>query len=920
MTLYRFTVLCILLGGLAYNAGETMQDAVNLVSGSDGLTDKYAYNATSVCFILVAMSLVGVAFTVPNLHANVKLLKFEVNSGLQGTVASWLSLLLVDVPVYMLIALIVSLTAYFMVSIQGPLSNYLGTTFMIILIGYSLALNCAVWCSSIHLANLVFACLALFFLLFCGFLQPISNLPALWYWTSSFTYTRWAFESLMISTFTNAEDGEAYLDTFNFENSTAPSCNGYQLLWLMLLQGLVVLGLLPPWSSIRFGKALDILRGNRESEFQAHDGYTDMDRGSHSVRITAAGSGGWSQMEGSIIDHHDIYAAQDNIPTVNELNQNRASINGLSTRRDSSSSKQIINQLHVDKQENIPTLERSMTTFALNMVDSQPKVIFVPKTMVTTLTFQRVKYFQDYTISSASSERSFSEPVLNGISGGVSPGNCCCIVDGQGDQSSLILLQILAGMGQATGKITGLICANGHRLSKKQSYFNAAYVQRGDVPFISSLTVREAIRYAALLRRTDQHSCTMLSSLLLSKSANDVVSDYELIGKSGDVEDRVSEVLAMCGLEAIADQVIGSVCEQSYLDKTRGIKEHRDKSLSVARHLTSYQTKLLQSLRPPSPTITPAQLRLVTIGMELVNRSGLIFLEDPFWGLQWQDAERVAVVLKTLAEGNRTIICNIHKPVLRVVQYFNDIMLLGSGLLLYSGSTESAAEYFGNIGYARAEDQNELDYLLDIAGDRAKMTMNAGKRAAALSPEDLADLNRSLANIKAGRTESYQIEIDSEDEPELKSVNSNNSATSLSSNHSMSSSNSSSKKKVIADYYYAMDDSPKGSIKSVKSFSKKERNIAVTRNPRRAPTGPTAWVLLSRGFQLQFADKSNILWQLGKCLIAGLFMGSVWFQMDNEDVQARISLFATMYIALNLQIASALEGIYRRKELFVRES
>lgn len=34
-------------------------------------------------------------------------------------------------------------------------------------------------------------------------------------------------------------------------------------------------------------------------------------------------------------------------------------------------------------------------------------------------------------------------------------------------------------------------------------YLNAAYVQRGDVPHCDALTVREVLRYAAYLRRTD---------------------------------------------------------------------------------------------------------------------------------------------------------------------------------------------------------------------------------------------------------------------------------------------------------------------------------------------------------------------------------------------------------------------------------
>jgi hypothetical protein len=42
-----------------------------------------------------------------------------------------------------------------------------------------------------------------------------------------------------------------------------------------------------------------------------------------------------------------------------------------------------------------------------------------------------------------------------------------------------------------------------------------------------------------------------------------------------------------------------------------------------------------------SAGITAAEQRCLTIATELVNRPGLVLLEDPFADLQWQDAERV---------------------------------------------------------------------------------------------------------------------------------------------------------------------------------------------------------------------------------------------------------------------------------------
>ena len=115
-----------------------------------------------------------------------------------------------------------------------------------------------------------------------------------------------------------------------------------------------------------------------------------------------------------------------------------------------------------------------------------------------------------------------------------------------GDGTSEVLLRVLAGKTRTIGKTTGVITANAQRLGSNMSYANAAYVQRGDVPNVASLTVREVLRYAALLRRTDQASCLTLRGLFFrmngGASGGAAFDGYyrdgvtERLGKTGDVK------------------------------------------------------------------------------------------------------------------------------------------------------------------------------------------------------------------------------------------------------------------------------------------------------------------------------------------------------------------------------------------------
>jgi hypothetical protein len=61
-------------------------------------------------------------------------------------------------------------------------------------------------------------------------------------------------------------------------------------------------------------------------------------------------------------------------------------------------------------------------------------------------------------------------------------------------------------------------------------------------------------------------------------------------------------------------------------------------------------------------------------------------------------AVQVAAVLQNLARGGRTVLCSVEKPCQLVVSHFSDLMLLGAGLLVYSGKADAVATYFANIG------------------------------------------------------------------------------------------------------------------------------------------------------------------------------------------------------------------------------
>lgn len=154
-----------------------------------------------------------------------------------------------------------------------------------------------------------------------------------------------------------------------------------------------------------------------------------------------------------------------------------------------------------------------------------------------------------------------------------------------------------------------------------------AYVTQEDV-LLGTLTVRETIRYSALLR------------LPTSMTRQEV---YEI------VEGTIMEL----GLQDCADRVIGNW-------HLRGISGGEKKRLSIA--------------------------------LEILTRPHLLFLDEPTSGLDSASAFFVAQTLRNIARDGRTVISSIHQPSSEVFALFDDLFLLSGGETVYFGEAKMAVE------------------------------------------------------------------------------------------------------------------------------------------------------------------------------------------------------------------------------------
>lgn len=114
------------------------------------------------------------------------------------------------------------------------------------------------------------------------------------------------------------------------------------------------------------------------------------------------------------------------------------------------------------------------------------------------------------------------------------------------------------------------------------------------------------------------------------------------------------------------------------------------------------------------PVVSGGQRKRVSIGMELAAAPMCIFLDEPTSGLDSTSASSIMRLLKAISKLGVTTITIIHQPREQIFTGFDNIMLLGSGSMIYAGPTSSAATHFTALGFAFPQRENPADVIMDI--------------------------------------------------------------------------------------------------------------------------------------------------------------------------------------------------------------
>lgn len=228
--------------------------------------------------------------------------------------------------------------------------------------------------------------------------------------------------------------------------------------------------------------------------------------------------------------------------------------------------------------------------------------------------------------------------LLDNVSGWVKPGTLTALMSVSG-AGKTTLLDVLAKR-VSIGVVTGDMFVDGKRLDNSFQR-KTGYVQQQDL-HLSTTTVREALRFSALLRQPKSVS-----------------------GK--EKYQYVEEVIEMLNMHEFADAIVGSPGE--------GLNVEQRKLLTIGVELAA------------KPAL-------------------LIFLDEPTSGLDSQSSWAICAFLRRLADHGQAVLSTIHQPSALLFPQFDRLLFLAKGgKTVYFGDigeeSQTLLDYFESNG-ARA--------------------------------------------------------------------------------------------------------------------------------------------------------------------------------------------------------------------------
>jgi len=114
-------------------------------------------------------------------------------------------------------------------------------------------------------------------------------------------------------------------------------------------------------------------------------------------------------------------------------------------------------------------------------------------------------------------------------------------------------------------------------------------------------------------------------------------------------------------------------------------------------------------------SLSGGEKKRTAIGVELISDPQLILLDEPTSGLDSFMAKSICKILRNLARNEgKTIISTLHQPSSEAYSYFDRLILMTDGNIVYQGTAIESPSYFAGLGIQFPPFCNPADLYMEI--------------------------------------------------------------------------------------------------------------------------------------------------------------------------------------------------------------